>query len=85
MHRPNRRWRVVSETGLARALGISIGTVDRALHVARLVYRLPRDRKKAAYQLSLVLGAVAIFVLQINLMERLTPGDEYGSYFFGFV
>jgi hypothetical protein len=32
-----------------------------------------------------VLGSVGIFVLQVNLMERLTPGDAYGNYFFSFI
>jgi drug/metabolite transporter (DMT)-like permease len=52
---------------------------------ARYAYRLPKGRKKTASQVLLVFGSVAIFVLQVNLMERLTPGDAYGSYFFGFV
>lgn len=52
---------------------------------ARLAYRCPRGRKKAAFQLSLVFGSVGVVFLQINLMERLTPGDAYGSYFFGFI
>jgi len=29
--------------------------------------------------------AAGIFILQVNLMERLTPDDAYGNYFFGFV
>jgi hypothetical protein len=48
-------------------------------------YRLPRGGKRVASQLSLVFGSIGIFVLQVNLMERLTPGDAYGDYFFWFV
>ena len=52
---------------------------------ARYAYRLQRSRNKFAIQLSLLLGAVALVVLQINLMERLTPEDAYGNYFFWFI
>ncbi len=51
----------------------------------RFAYRLPRGAKKFAFQISTVLGAVGIFALQVNLMERLSPGDAYGGYFFGFI
>jgi hypothetical protein len=35
---------------------------------ARCAYRLPRSGKKMAYQLSLVFGSFAIFLLQVRLM-----------------
>ena len=34
---------------------------------------------------SLGFGADGIFVLQVNLMNRLSPGDAHGVYFHGFV
>lgn len=33
----------------------------------------------------LILAAIFIFVLQVNVMDRLAPEGAYGSYFFGFV
>jgi hypothetical protein len=73
--------------GLSRVLVPLLGLVVWALFYlnAWCVYRLPRGGKRAASQLSLVFGSVGIFVLQVNLMERLTPGDAYGDYFFWFV
>jgi len=52
---------------------------------ALCAYRRAKGGQKIATQLGLVLGAVAIVVLQMNLMEHLTPGDAYGGYFFNFV
>jgi hypothetical protein len=52
---------------------------------ARCAFRLQRGGRKTVFQLLLVLGSGAIFVLQVNMMERLTSGDAYGNYFFGFV
>ena len=52
---------------------------------ARCAYRLPRSGRKTASQLFFVFGAVAIFVLQVNLMEFLSPNDAYGSHFFSFI
>jgi hypothetical protein len=52
---------------------------------ARWAYRLARSAKRASLQLSSVLVAIVIFVLQINLMERLAPSDAYGSRFFAFI
>jgi len=52
---------------------------------ARLAYRMPRGAKRAGYQLLSILAAIFIFVLQVNIMDRLSPGDAYGDYFFGFV
>ncbi len=52
---------------------------------ARLAYRHPRGTKKSALQLSFVFGSVGVVILQIKLMERLTPMDARGSYFLGFI
>ena len=52
---------------------------------ARLAYRMPRGMKRYGYQLATVLGAVAVFLLQIHVMARLAPGDAHGDYFKGFV
>jgi hypothetical protein len=52
---------------------------------ARCAYRMPRTTKKTMYQLSLVFGAVFLVILQVNLMEHLTPQDAYGPHFFVFV
>ena len=52
---------------------------------ARWAYRLPRGWRKDVSQISLVFGAVGIFVLQVNLMNRLAPGDAHGSYFHYFI
>jgi hypothetical protein len=52
---------------------------------ARCAYRLESGPKRTVSQLSLILGAVLIFVLQINLMERLAPDDAFGRPFFWFV
>jgi hypothetical protein len=52
---------------------------------ARYAYKLQRGGKKFAIQFSLLLGTAALVVLQVNLMERLTPEDAYGNYFFWFI
>jgi hypothetical protein len=52
---------------------------------AKCAYRLPRSRRKTASQLFFVFGAVAIFILQVNLMELLSPKDAHGIYFFNFI
>jgi ascorbate-specific PTS system EIIC-type component UlaA len=72
---------------LSRVLIPLLGLVVWALFYlnARCAYALPKGGKRAALQLSLVFGSVVIFILQLNLMERLTPGDAYGDYFFWFV
>ena len=77
----------VNTVVLSRVLVPLLGLVVWAFFYlnARCAYRLPRGGKRAALQLSLVFGSVGIFVLQVNLMERLTAGDAYGGYFFGFV
>jgi len=51
---------------------------------ARFAYQ-PRSARKLAAQLSCLAGSVCIFVAQVQLMERLTPNDAYGVYFFGFI
>ena len=48
-------------------------------------YRLPRSYRRLAIQLSLVLGASVTFVMQINLMNHLSPADAQGDRFFAFV
>lgn len=72
---------------LSRVLVPLLGTMVWACFYlnARCAYRLPRSLKRRALQLLLVIGSVGIFVLQVNLMERLAPSDAYGSYFFSFV
>ena len=72
---------------LSRVLVPLLGLVVWAFYYlnARYAYRLPRGGKRAASQLSLVFGAVVIFVLQVNLMERSSPRDAHGSYFFCFI
>lgn len=72
---------------LSRVLVPILGSVVWACFFlnARYAYRLPRSMKRSTGQLLLVITSVGIFVLQVNLMERLTPNDAYGSYFFGFV
>jgi hypothetical protein len=52
---------------------------------ARWAYKLARGVKRISLQLSSVLVAIGIFVLQINLMERLAPSDACGSHFFAFI
>ncbi len=49
---------------------------------ARCAYALPKSPKKTLLQLFFVFGSFGIFGLQIKLMERLSPGDAYGTYFF---
>jgi len=39
----------------------------------RCVYRLPKSGRKTVTQLSLILAAVGIFVVQVNLMNYLAP------------
>jgi glucan phosphoethanolaminetransferase (alkaline phosphatase superfamily) len=51
----------------------------------RCAYRLPKSGPKTVTQLSLILAAVGIFVVQVNLMNYLAPQDSRGSYFFSFV
>src|SRR5258707_7014851 len=72
---------------LSQVLVVLLGLVVWALFYlnAWCAFRLPRSGKRAISQLFLVFGSVGIFVLQVNLMERLTPGDAYGDYFFWFV
>lgn len=66
---------------LSRILLLLLGLIIWALYYlnARCTYRLPMGGSKTAMQLSLLLGSVAIFVLQASLMSRLVPGDAYGS------
>lgn len=52
---------------------------------ARLAYRMPRGAKRLGFQLSTVVAAILIFVLQVQIMDRLAPADAYGNYFFRFV
>ena len=52
---------------------------------ARFAYRMPRGMKRVGAQLSLVLGSVGIFILQVALMKRLAPDDAHGAYFRGLV
>jgi len=52
---------------------------------ARLAYRLPRGPKRFALQISTVLAAAGTFALQVELMERFSPTDAYGGYFFDFI
>jgi hypothetical protein len=51
----------------------------------RSAYRLRRSWRKTVIQLSLVFAAVAAFVLQVNLLDRSTPGGFRGPKFFLFV
>jgi len=52
---------------------------------ALYAYKLQRGTRKSAIQLSLVSAAVGIFVLQVNLIDRLAPIYSHGKYFFFFV
>ena len=52
---------------------------------ARWAYRLPRGGRRLAYQFALLVGGIGIVMLQVKLMQILTPGDAYGNYFFGFI
>jgi hypothetical protein len=51
----------------------------------RLAYRMVQGQKRFAYQLALIVGAAAVFLLQVQVMMRLAPSDAYGNYFAGFV
>jgi hypothetical protein len=51
----------------------------------RAAYRLPKSTKKTVTQLSCVVGSAFIFMLQVKIMEILTPNDAYGTYFFWFI
>ncbi|HEY4356150.1 MAG TPA: hypothetical protein VGN16_10415 [Acidobacteriaceae bacterium] len=52
---------------------------------ARLTYRYPRSMRKTVTQLAYVAAATCTFILQINLIEVLTPRDAHSGYFFVFV
>lgn len=52
---------------------------------ARCAYRLPRGGKRTASQLFSVLASVGVFILQVNIMDRLSPKDARGSYLFKFI
>ncbi len=70
-----------------RALVVLVGlTVWGCLYLnARRACRLPRNSKRLFIQMSLMFGAAAGFILQINLMSRLAPADARGGRFFSFV
>lgn len=72
---------------LSRVLVPVLGSVIWTFYYldARLAYRMPRGMKRSAYQLALVIASVVIFILQVQLMEHLAPGDVHGDYFKGFV
>lgn len=72
---------------LCRVLVAVLGLVVWAFYYlnARCAYRLPRSWKKATAQFSLVIGSVAVFALQVHVLERWTPEDAYGSFFTAFV
>ena len=46
---------------------------------------MPKGLRKFCYQFATVVGAVVAFVLQIQGMVRLSPGDSHGNYFAAFV
>lgn len=52
---------------------------------AKLAYARLSGWKKYASQIGLVLGAVGVFVLQVELMDRLAPTDARGIYFHAFI
>ena len=52
---------------------------------ARAAYRVPTDKWTNAIRILRIGAAVVIFILQVNVMERLSPGDAYGGAFFCFV
>jgi hypothetical protein len=74
---------VIASRVLVPLLGLVIWFL---IHLdARLAYRLPRGAKRFALQISTVLGAAGTFALQLELMERFSPTDAQGGYFFGFI
>jgi hypothetical protein len=72
---------------LCRVLISLLGSVVWGLFYmrGRWAYRLPHGWRKDVSETSLGLGAVGIFVLQVNLMSRLSPGDAHGIYFHCFI
>jgi hypothetical protein len=46
---------------------------------------MPRGAKRLGCQISTLVGAILIFVLQVHVMDSLAPTDAYGDYFFSFV
>ena len=47
-------------------------------------YRLPKSGRKSLLQLICVFAAVGIFVLQVQLMDRLAPGYAHDHFYFFF-
>lgn len=73
--------------GLSRAVvAFLIAVVWYLLYLdAKFAYSLPKGKRKSATQLSLVLAAAAIFIFQVNLMNRFAPADAQGGRFFLFI
>jgi energy-coupling factor transporter transmembrane protein EcfT len=76
-----------STIALSRVLVPLLGSMVWWLYYlnGRAAYRLAKSPKKTARQLSFVLGSAFIFMLQVNIMQTLTPSDAHGSYFFRFI
>jgi hypothetical protein len=73
--------------GISRILVLLLGLAVWTLFYfdARLAYRMPRGARRYGCQLAAVLGAVAVVLLQIQVMLRLAPSDIHGDFFRGFV
>jgi arginine exporter protein ArgO len=77
---------ITSEFALSILIATLVVGVWCMLYLGALnAYRLPQGIRTSLVQLSLLLAAVAIFVFEVSLIDRLAPLHSHRKYFFFFV